>query len=67
MPAYSFKERFVPYVKDRSKPGTIRAARKQGCFKELMFEWFPKSHDLPFLGNYILWGATLNQVIAQVK
>jgi hypothetical protein len=28
MPAYSFKERFVPMVKDGSKPGTIRAFRK---------------------------------------
>lgn len=28
MPAYSFKERFVPWVKDGSKPGTIRAFRK---------------------------------------
>ena len=29
MPAFSFKEQFVPFVKDGSKPGTIRAARKQ--------------------------------------
>lgn len=28
MPAYSFKERFVPWVKDGSKPGTIRSFRK---------------------------------------
>lgn len=28
MPAYSFKERFVPFVKDGSKPGTIRNFRK---------------------------------------
>lgn len=28
MPAYSFKERFVPWVKDGSKPGTIRGFRK---------------------------------------
>jgi len=28
MPAFSFKERFVPMVKDGSKPGTIRAYRK---------------------------------------
>jgi len=28
MPAFSFKERFVPMVKDGSKPGTIRAFRK---------------------------------------
>lgn len=28
MPAYSFKERFVPWVMDGSKPGTIRAFRK---------------------------------------
>jgi len=28
MPAFSFKERFCPWVKDGSKPGTIRAFRK---------------------------------------
>lgn len=28
MPAFSFKERFVPMVKDGSKPGTIRNFRK---------------------------------------
>jgi hypothetical protein len=28
MPAYSYKERFVPMVKDGSKPHTIRSRRK---------------------------------------
>ncbi len=28
MPAFSFKERFVTWVKDGSKPGTIRSFRK---------------------------------------
>jgi hypothetical protein len=28
MPAYSFQERFVPFVKDGSKPHTIRARRR---------------------------------------
>jgi hypothetical protein len=33
MPAYSFKERFVPMVKDGSKSHTIRARRKKGFAK----------------------------------
>lgn len=34
MPAYSFKERFVPFVKDGSKPHTIRARRKRQSIKK---------------------------------
>ena len=33
MPAYSFKERFVPMVLDGSKPHTIRSRRKKGFAK----------------------------------
>jgi hypothetical protein len=33
MPAYSFKERFVPMVLDGSKPHTIRSRRKKGWAK----------------------------------
>lgn len=33
MPAYSFKQRFVPPVEDGSKPHTIRARRKKGFAK----------------------------------
>jgi hypothetical protein len=33
MPAYSFKERFVVYVKEGSKPHTIRLRRKKGAAK----------------------------------
>jgi hypothetical protein len=34
MPAYSFKERFVPFVKDGSKPHTIRNRRKRQTVKK---------------------------------
>jgi hypothetical protein len=34
MPAYSFKERFVPFVKDGSKPHTIRARRRRQSIKK---------------------------------
>ncbi len=34
MPAYSFKERFVPMVLDGSKPHTIRSRRKKGFAKK---------------------------------
>lgn len=34
MPAYSFKERFVPMVLDGSKPHTIRSRRKKGYAKQ---------------------------------
>jgi hypothetical protein len=30
MPAYNFQKQFVPYVKDYSKPHTVRAYRKDG-------------------------------------
>ena len=33
MPAYSFQERFVPFVIDASKPHTIRARRQKGFAK----------------------------------
>lgn len=34
MPAYSFKEQFVPFVKDGSKPHTIRARRRRQSIKK---------------------------------
>jgi len=34
MPAYSFQERFVPWVKDGSKRQTIRSRRKKGFAKK---------------------------------
>jgi len=34
MPAYSFQERFVPWVKDGSKSQTIRSRRKKGFAKK---------------------------------
>lgn len=34
MPAYSFRERFVPFVIDGSKPHTIRSRRPKGAAKK---------------------------------
>mgnify|MGYP000940126034 CR=1 FL=1 len=34
MPAYSFKEQFVPFIIDGTKPHTIRARRNKGFAKE---------------------------------
>lgn len=42
MPAYSFKERFIPMVKNGSKPHTIRARRTKGFAKigDILYLYF---------------------------
>ncbi|THU34228.1 hypothetical protein FAM09_24735 [Niastella caeni] len=42
MPAYSFKQRFVPFVEDGSKPHTIRGRRKKGFAKkgDILYHYF---------------------------
>ena len=42
MPAYSYKERFVPMVKDGSKRQTIRKRRKKGFAKpgDMLYHYF---------------------------
>ncbi|MDP1763063.1 MAG: hypothetical protein Q8L07_04180 [Sediminibacterium sp.] len=60
MPAYSFQQRFVPFVKDGSKPHTVRNRRKNFCkigdtcylYYGLRTKWVTKLGESPCINTH---------------